>query len=243
MANGKIILKPYSGDSGNQHLGYPENTEIYRWISEDVSDGDVDYIYAPAPTENAQVRQELLSLFYLNGAIPQNRIKVSSIKIKYSARETVVCEYSSTIRFTLISGAIARQTEAKDVSEYLSEPEEIALPAEDVQNLNEWLAVANKGAFPEFSIFVYTVNGCNVESSKGSLENITTYHYAEVRLSQLYIEIDYEEILDIGIHRQVNGAVKAAVAAYRKLGGSWAEITEEEAKDILKNNIITQGGS
>ena len=242
MANGKIILKPYSGDSGNQHLGYPENTEIYRWISEDVSDGDVDYIYAPEPTANSQVSQELLSLFYLNGAIPQNRIKVSSIKIKYSARETVLCEYSSTIRFTLISGAIARQTEAKDVTDYLSEPEEIALPSEDVQKLNEWLSAANKGTFPEFSIFVYTVNGCNVESSKGSMETITSYHYAEVRLSQLYIEIDYEEILDIGVHKKVGGEYKAANAAYRKTGGSWVEITEEECKSILKSNTIIKGG-
>ena len=75
------------------------------------------------------------------------------------------------------------------------------------------------------------------------METITYYAYVDVRLSQFYIEIEYTEILNMGIRKKVGGAVKAATAAYRKTNGSWTEITEEEAKDILKNNIITQGGS
>jgi hypothetical protein len=64
-----------------------------------------------------------------------------------------------------------------------------------------------------------------------------------VSVTQAYIELEYEYILDIGIHRRVGGVVKAATAAYRKVGGTWQEIDEAEAKDILNNNIITQGGS
>jgi hypothetical protein len=60
-------------------------------------------------------------------------------------------------------------------------------------------------------------------------------------LSQAIFELECET--GINVYKKDVGVVKAATTAYRKLGGSWAEIPEEEAKDILKNNIITQGGS
>ena len=66
-------------------------------------------------------------------------------------------------------------------------------------------------------------------------------NYGCIRVTQAYLEIVYEDITDIGVFKKANGAVKATAVAYRKLGGSWAEITEEEAKDVLKNNIITEG--
>lgn len=244
MANGKIILKPYGGDPGNQHVGYPENTDIYRWISEDVSDGDVDYIYAPAPdqTYDSVKTQELVSLFYFNGDIPENKIKVLSFKIKYSAKDSITGDQTSEIWFLVSSAATISKTSSKSITDYQSEPEEIALPDEDVQTLNTWLSKAGKGNFPEFSVFVYTINGYNEEKEGGSGDSHDKYTYSEVRLSQLYLEIEYEEVLSIGVHKKVGGEYKAAIGAYRKVDGAWVELTEEEAKSVLKNNTLIRGG-
>jgi hypothetical protein len=110
----------------------------------------------------------------------------------------------------------------------LNKDDSIVVAINDYVNKNK--------TFPEITYSINTdLTVVDKNTSKGGT--------ALANLSQACIDILYEDILDIGIHRKVGGVVKAATAAYRKVGGSWAEIPEEEAKDILNNNIITQGGS
>lgn len=63
----------------------------------------------------------------------------------------------------------------------------------------------------------------------------------EVRLSWTQITIFYEDKNNIGIFDKVNGLYKAATVAYKKNGGTWTEISENECKEILKNNTIRRG--
>lgn len=90
--------------------------------------------------------------------------------------------------------------------------------------------IESTGYLPEIRLKIQT--NLYVEENKDSSN--------EYYITQAYITLTYEDGT-IGIRKKNGGAVKAATAAYRKLGGSWVEVTEEETKDILKNNIITEG--
>ena len=60
-------------------------------------------------------------------------------------------------------------------------------------------------------------------------------------VSQVYLEIVYENITNIGIFDKIQSDHKAATAAYKKVGGTWTEISEDEAKATIKNNTIRRG--
>ncbi len=90
--------------------------------------------------------------------------------------------------------------------------------------------VESTGFLPEIRLKIHT--NLSVKENKDESN--------EYYITQAYITLAYKDDT-IGVHKKVGGAVKAATAAYRKLGGSWVEITEEEAKDVLRNNIITEG--
>jgi hypothetical protein len=250
MATGKMILRPYSAVVLSNHKGYPENTALYRWISEEVCDGDETYIYAPAPegSKNDLVEQISETLVYFEYKVPDKKINIENIKIKYCAKSSKYASSNSKIWFDLTVSSSAeigtyRTTLESLTEEYPTESSEITIDDDYTQKLNNALSKKSAGSSEKFYFKVSTANGYNYEQEKGSLETITFYTYVDVRLSQFYIEIEYTEILNMGIYKKVAGAVKAARATYRKLGGSWVEITEEEAKGVLKNNIITQGGS
>lgn len=63
----------------------------------------------------------------------------------------------------------------------------------------------------------------------------------EVRLSWTQMPVFYEDKNNIGIFDKFGGSYKAATVAYKKTGGTWTEILENECKEILKNNTIRRG--
>lgn len=246
MADGKIILLPYMDVAGSQHNGYPEDGNLYRWIDEYPNcDTDSTYIYAPSPGGEYReyFQNSIMSAFLLEGGIPNKKIKVTNAKLKYNAKSVVEAN-AAYINFTAYCfglNSVSETTGYLSVTDYATTQYEYTLSNEWVQAINDHISKYGKGKFPSIQVWVETVNGYT--TWKAGSGGYTYYDFHEVRLSQLYLEIEYEEILDIGIHRQVNGAVKAAVAAYKKVDGTWQEIDEAEAKSILKNNTITQGGS
>ena len=248
MADGKMILRPYSAAVLSNHKGYPENTALYRWISEEVCDGDETYIYAQAPEDSQNNRVEQISetLVSFEYKVPDKKINIENIKIKYCAKSSKYASSNSAIWFDLTVSSSAEigtyQTTLESLTEeYPTEPNEIVIDNDYIKRLNDVLSKKSSGSSEKFYFKVSTTNGYNYEQHKGSMEVITNYSYVDVRLSQFYIEIEYTEILNMGIRKKVGGVVKAATTAYRKLGGSWVEVAEEEAKDVLKNNIITEG--
>lgn len=60
-------------------------------------------------------------------------------------------------------------------------------------------------------------------------------------LTQVYLEIALEDEKNIGVFYKINGTYKAATTAYKKINGAWTEISEDECKEILKNNNIRRG--
>lgn len=249
MADGKIILRPASTAVLEKHIGYPENTSLYRWISEEICDGDVGYIYAEAPEGNkdAAKTNTAQTLVYFKYVIPNKKVTFDNIYLRFCARSENSVENSSKIKFKAngpgLSEIGSSETPYQSLTdEYPAEPDTVLIDGDYTKKLSNYLSKESAGSTVNIVFLVTTVNGYSSETNKGSVETITQYTYTEVRLSQLYLEIDYNEILDIGVHKKVNGEYKAANAAYRKIGGSWVEITEDECKSILKSNTIIKGG-
>ena len=237
MASGTVILRP-SGDDGGDHKGYPEDTTLYKWISEKTCDGDGSYIYY---SRNLGLSEDGISRYYLSGAIPTVKIKVTGVKVRFAAKSTdsgVASFVSFEVRVPPDS-YYAYGTDQREAIDYLSEPETLLFGDDLVERINTYIGENGNDSLTNLMLLVRIKAGYYSHGTSSSVE----YVYDTVRVSQVYLEIDYEEILDIGVFRKVNGAVKAAVEAYKKVGGTWQEIDEAEAKSILKNNTITQGGS
>lgn len=64
---------------------------------------------------------------------------------------------------------------------------------------------------------------------------------AIIYLTQTFLEITYNDVVNIGIYEKAGGKQIPSTVAYQKVNSSWSEISEEEAKTILKNNTIRRG--
>lgn len=86
--------------------------------------------------------------------------------------------------------------------------------------------------FPELSLSLTSeMDGLNSMGNKSSQTD--TY------ITQVYVEFRY--FSDKEIYQKNDGKYKYASGTYQKIDGSWSEISEDEAKTILKNNTIRRG--
>lgn len=233
MAEGTLILRP-SADIYVEHVLYPsDSTFAYLLINEEESDGFSTYIRSKPVSALTASEISSTSKFRLSNtsAVGDKPFFVTSVMV-FGTSYCSQTEYARN-SFTLEINGVAVKSDGVD-EDYKGGGWFGGAFYEAIAIINDYLVV-NK-VLPEINIIV--------ESTSWDATGMgNKVKLAESGVSQLYVTLNYEEILDIGVFRKVNGVVKAATAAYRKLGGSWAEIPEEEAKDILKNNIITQGGS
>ncbi|MBR3806666.1 MAG: hypothetical protein IKJ13_07555 [Clostridia bacterium] len=225
MAAGTVILRP-SADISLGHPVYPEGMKGYMAISEEVSDGSATYIGVLDASDSGGGS----SIFELTRVETYKINKVISAKLRLDwmvrsnyqegnssvawMEVTIYCEENAIYTFR---DAVKNGGKAPDV----------LLDVPDIASaFNNYLETS--GYIPKVS--------ASISSGYEGHGNKTPVDCA---LTTLTIILECE--LGINVYKKVNGAVKAATATYRKLGGSWAEITEEEAKDVLKNNIITEG--
>ena len=235
MASGTIILRP-SGDAGSDHKGYPEDTALYKWINEEKCDDDEGYIYY---SKDLGLTDYGLSKYYLSGAVPAVKIKVTGVRARFAAKSTD-SGATSYVHFEVRvppDSYYDYATDRRQATDYLTEPETLLFGDDLVERINAYIGENGNNSLTNLMLLI----GITAGSYSHGTSSSTSYEYDTVRVSQAYLEIDYEEILNIGVYRKSGGAVKAAMLAYRKKSGSWVEVTEEEAKDVLKNNIITEG--
>lgn len=223
---GTIYLRP-SKDVVLGHPVDPEGMSGYMAINEEVSDGSMTYI----GVLNASDSGGGSSIFELTRGETYKINKVISAKLSLvwfleseylegnssesSMEVTIYCEENAIYTF-------------RDSARNGDEASDALLDVPDIViAFNNYLET--NGDIPKVTA---EIDSKYDGSGKAK---------ADCALTTLAIILECEYQKDIGIHKKVSGAVKAATAAYRKLGGSWVEVTEEEAKDVLKNNIITEG--
>ena len=211
MATGTIILRPCA-DISADHSSVPNLSQknLYTIINEEVADGDSTYIYA--------YRDSKTSKFQLSsGAIPPEAtiIDVTICAVPYSENEN---EQTFIIE---VNGTQATETPIlyPDQAFNGSVPSAITL-------INNYF-IANK-TLPQLVLTLISESPDAPSKSDVKRSGIT----------QVYVVLTYEVKTDIGIHHKVNGEWKAASQAYKKVNGSWAEITADEAKQIIASHLI-----
>ncbi|MBO5009581.1 MAG: hypothetical protein J6D20_02615 [Clostridia bacterium] len=220
---GTVILRPdedISGGTGTSYLQICEevaddSSTKLGGVSEPDQDNDGDYTQT--------------YLFGLNNADIANRVNITDAKIVYRCRINNSTETAKCTISLLCDGntffSTSSNTDSDDV--YITNE---AIFTDILQNI----VIEKQHRVPDFQMKVQL-------RANGGYDETYGEKTSSVYLTQAYVEIVYEELPGIGVHKMVNGAVKAATAAYRKAGGAWAEITEEECKSVLQNNIITEG--
>ena len=99
--------------------------------------------------------------------------------------------------------------------------------------INEY--ISSTGALPDVEISISSQVSGTANNEKSSDAPKTQ------KISQIYIELICEVEENIGIFDKINGTYKASSRVYKKTDNLWSEISDTEAKTILKNNDILRG--
>lgn len=211
MASGTLILRPSADISVGHALNPAGSSNAYLLISEEESDYSSTYIYTG---------DTATSTFRLSGAGQAFKHRVTSI---YIHGDEYVSGNGGTNYYHLdINGLLTGEIEQNPTSSKHTITQSVP---EAVEIINSYVSINR--CLPTINISVRS------EASTGGEKAATSY----VGLSQVYLEMSYEEVLGINVHKKVDGAWKEAQAAYQKRNGSWVEITEDEAKYILQNSF------
>lgn len=219
MATGTFYLRP-SADISVGHVMYPSGSAAaYLLINEEVSDEDATYIRSPDTQTGVSTSKFKLSN---TSQLPGKRFVVNSVNI---AGDTYTSYLNGTNKNEFILEIDG--TETALVATTTNKTFDISV-TDAITLINE--AVAQNGILPDINITVISYDSLYIDGTKE--RNVAS------GVSQVYVAINYEEILDIGVHKKVNGEWVAATAAYQKQSGAWVEITEDECKAILQSHPI-----
>lgn len=235
MAEGIFYLRPSADISVNHTMKPADSTAAYLLINETEHDGFLTTIKVETGTHDTKTSTFKLSLdegVSLPKVISAQIIIHIGVTMSGSHRFTVfdgsgavIYELYALYEDTVSSGSTFHITDTEGIDEVRSGGAQTF-----AFNTSALVDYVNRHDDSDLILTITTSADVNSEKSTAS-----------AFVSQAIFKLVCET--SIGIHRKVGGVVKAATAAYKKVGGSWVEVPEEEAKDILNNNIITQGGS
>lgn len=219
-----VILRPNSDISGGSGTDYLK-------ISETKADNEETTI----GVDSAETEQNE-SITYVFGLeeLQVKKINVKSVKIVYcyylSNSTSANASASGTISLTCIEDLIMSLYLIEDTSnEYLTKEYYADSSTLDIlqNHINE-----NGFMLPPLQL------GIELKASYSVNEGMAQEKSGSIYVTQAYVEIEYEELLNNGIFDKVGGVYKATMSAYRKVNGAWSEISEDEAKATIKNNTI-----
>lgn len=229
-----LTLRPIADVSVEHEI--PEGfSGVYQLINEELADDGETYIRSYVQASDKEKNQNRTSVVSL-GSCNITEKKIFALRLVLRSRLNTTSSYGkSYVDYSIIVGEESLSGRfSEETNGYENLERNIFASESFIQSLNS--IIKANGSLTEIKL---RLNTYSYEKESGSYKSYS----ATASISQAYLEVYYEDILNIGIHRKVGGVVKAATAAYKKFGGSWVEVTEEEAKGVLKNNIITQGGS
>lgn len=219
MAEGIFYLRP-SKDISLGHTIYPDTlTDGYLAISEEASDDDETYLKGSGE-----------SVFAFSGVVPEKlrSIKTANIYLDFTSGPYVHggCERNIQVKLYVNESEVHTY---EIIDNKTVTWESISITDEDIGIINEF--IISKGVMPAIWLSVdFDIDFMSASNGKGG---------GYSNLTQMSISLFYQQ--NIGIYDKVGGEQRPATAAYQKINGTWSEISEDEAKTILKNNTIRRG--
>ena len=199
-----LTLRPVS-DSNVRH-SLSSGSNAYSLINESRQDGDSTYIYQYIQSTQSST---LTSIFNIGG-FDSTKIKVTKCTLYVVARSTA----SATARMQIVVNANGTTTSTGTYSLSSSYTTKSANCESIIDSINSQLT---NGQMPSITLTVQTA-GAKSSSKDDSFQ---------IRLTQAYLEIEYEIVQDsgesTGLHIKIDGAYVAVKAVYKKVNGSYVK--------------------
>lgn len=230
MATGTITLRP-SQDIDVEH-STSRGSNAYSMIADTVADDDSTYIYSTLSSGNwggSNVTDE--STFILSGSIPQGNIHVTEVRMYSRARIGNNDESGSYTCYFAVGGNGGDSSDAATNANLTSSYQTHTSTSDSlVQEINDALS---SGSFPQMSVRVHT-NGSAASGMKAE--------DGYIRVTQVYMEIDYEEVEESShIYIKENGRWVEYSKVFIKRNNAWVE--QDNPSDVFGTDInyVKQG--
>ena len=203
-----------------ESLTYPPTTEvseIYLRVNEEVADGDSTY-YKPGYT----VITDSIGFSFTP---PENYSSLIPVSLRIYLN--VTSEYNADVMFISL--------DASSGTESLSEIFRYTIPASTTYNSVEYVVEGEhideiwkrvSSANPSLWSSALSIRAVKANASKT----------ANTKITQFYIEADFEVEESSGIYVRKNGAFVEVAQTYKKVSGAWTEITTEECKSLIQSH-------
>lgn len=221
---------------------------VYQLLSEEIADDDTTRIGCEAvgSETTGSVTSEYTSVVGFVGGVSNKKIIQIRPVFRYSAYTSehaggiansklglsfTVGEAAYDIHhddITTTNGA-ANSGDTYQTTIYDTEDEYVILPDSDlITTINTY------SSMPQINMSIYTYTYGPYE--KTSLK--ATSGAASLWVTQVYLEVIYEDSLGIGVIKKIDNVWTAAIAAYQKHSGAWGEISEDDCKSILASSLV-----
>lgn len=189
-----LILRPIS-DESIKHM-YSSGSSGYAMISESSADDDATYIYQTVSSTN---NRSETSSFTLGGTLPSRPFKITKATLYVRGRSTGGSTHSGTYKLSIDSSASSMSL---STSYQTSSSTGVATSL-----INNTYTSSN---FPSLSVTITTTG------KKSSTKDDDF----QIRVTQVYLELEYEEIVE-DIYIKENGNWNKYSVVYKKENGIW----------------------
>ena len=234
LEGGEDIFRP-SADIAVGHSIPSGFTTVYQLINEEEADDISTQIFS----DGTKSYPDASSTVLVN--ILMQQVSIKQIKLVSRIFVGLYAGYSAAVSFRLsVNGAqfntVQRSSlyrgSAWTTNSYYTFEAVITSSSDIVKEINSYYKTHK--TMPPVEILINTDGEYDAEGAAGAKQS-------SAKVSQVYLDVVYEDITNIGIFDKVGGKQMPSTAAYKKVGGAWSEITEDECKELLKNNTIRRG--
>lgn len=211
-----VILRPSGGNDSS-------SASQYNKINEEIPDDDATYISLDATKTDEYVQTWWFTMSTVTPLV--GKIRINSVKLVSRVRSTDIsnkntCYVDTWITLNLDNkrcSTARTKTECTSTSYVNLEHTEtqIQKDKETKVNINDFVIDDINAAV----VFC----GCSLSVKKGAAKNDDF----QLRLTQFYIELEYEEVKNNtnNLYFKYNNTYKSATKVYKKVSGTWVEQT------------------
>lgn len=233
LEGGEDIFRP-SEDIAVGHSIPSGFTTVYQLINEEEADDSSTEIFSDGTESYPDASSTVLvNILMQQVSIKQIRL-VSRIFVGWDGSSTADVSFRLSVngaQFNTVQQSAVYRGSAWMTDSYYTFEAVITSCSDILKEINSYYKIHK--TMPPVEILINT----NGDFSEGT----TGLKMASAKVSQVYLDVVYEDITNIGIFDKVGGKQMPSTAAYQKVNSSWSEISEDEAKTILKNNTIRRG--
>lgn len=225
-----IILRPqediklnYDENESSRFFKIPsENSNAYSLINEQNSDEDSTCIYTDS--------SKALVQFRLDGIIPSKKIQIKGLILACSVKSENFGTFDSANFSVYLNNTKYEFGNYGDSSSESWNLKTVKMETESkiVCDINSYIEQNSNEILHDIIVEI------SVDTNHDGYKAFPTLY-----ISQIYLEVLYD--YGFSLYRKVSGTLVNSTAAYRKVNDAWAEISEDECKNILQNNTIRSG--